>query len=198
MSASLRPIIICGASGVGKGTLISKLMENHRSKFGFSVSHTTRLPRLGEVDGVDYHFVTNEVFTNLIEKKAFVEYAHVHTKYYGTSIEAVKNVLASKCCILDIDYQGATQVKFSSDLNPVVIFVKAPNFEVLEQRLRKRGTETEDVIQVRLKNAIKEVEIADKNENNLFDVVLVNDNLERCLQEIKDVITKHIPTIKWD
>lgn len=92
----VRPIIICGASGVGKGTLISNLMKEFPTKFGFSVSHTTRQPRVGEIDGVHYHFVAKDMMLKEIEQGHFIEHAHVHTNLYGTSFQAVKDVLKTQ------------------------------------------------------------------------------------------------------
>jgi guanylate kinase len=194
-SALHRPIVLCGASGVGKGTLIKYMMDKNPNKFGFSVSHTTRAPRTGEVDGVHYHFVTHEKFNELIKNNAFVEYAQVHLNCYGTSFEAVRTVLrAQKCCILDIDIQGARQVK-KSDLNPIIIFVHAPSLQILEARLRGRGTETEESIRTRMANGIKEAEIATKNEDNLFDGSIVNDDIPSCYEALKSIVTKCDPTL---
>jgi guanylate kinase len=115
MSQPLKPVVICGPSGVGKGTLIEMLMKRFPDgQLGFSVSHTTRPPREGEQDGVHYNFTTVEQIKKDIEEGKFIEYAEVHGKYYGTSIAAVESVQASgKICILDIDVQGAEKVKKS-------------------------------------------------------------------------------------
>jgi guanylate kinase len=101
-------------------------------------------------------------------------------------------------CILDIDIQGAHQVKFNSDLNPIVVFVKAPSYEELEARLRGRKTDSEESIKIRLANGVKEMEIAEKNENKLFDAVIMNDELQRCFAELKSVIQQHVPNLNLD
>ena len=102
-----RPVVVCGPSGVGKGTLLNRLMAEHPEAFGFSVSHTTRQPRPGEVDGVHYHFVQKEDMEAGIQRGEFVEYAHVHSNMYGTSVKGVEDVRAAgKTCLLDIDVQA--------------------------------------------------------------------------------------------
>lgn len=159
MSDPLRPVVFCGPSGVGKGTLIEMLQKRFpNDQFGFSVSHTTRQPREGEKDGVHYNFTTVDQIKKDIEAGKFIEYAEVHGKYYGTSVAAVEDVQkAGKICILDIDVQGVQKVKKSS-LNPIYIFISPPSREELEKRLRGRGTETEEQIKVRLANASKELD----------------------------------------
>ena len=159
-----KPVVISGPSGVGKGTLIAKLMKDYPSKFGFSVSHTTRSPREKEIDGVHYHFTERSKIEKDISEGKFLEFAHVHGNVYGTSIEAVESVtdegkvrllqyflykflkgellhlsiaFSLKRCILDIDVQGARSVRASS-LEAIFIFVCPPSFEELEKRLRAR------------------------------------------------------------
>lgn len=135
-------------------------MAWEETSFGFSVSHTTRDPRPGEVDGQHYHFSSVETMKRDIDAGLFIETAHVHGNYYGTSRAAVEDVQKEgKICILDIDVQGVQKVKQSS-LRPKYLWVEAPNFEVLEQRLRSRGTETEEKIQRRLGNAKAELAYA--------------------------------------
>ena len=102
-----RPVVVCGPSGVGKGTLLNRLMAEHPESFGFSVSHTTRQPRAGEVDGVHYHFVKKEDMEAAITRGEFIEYARVHSNMYGTSVKGVEDVRAAgKTCLLDIDVQA--------------------------------------------------------------------------------------------
>ncbi|CAH2057583.1 unnamed protein product [Thlaspi arvense] len=178
-----KPINISGPSGVGKGTLVSKLMKDFPSMFGFSVSHTTRAPRNKEKDGVHYHFTDRIVMEKEIKAGKFLEFASVHGNLYGTSIEAVEVVAdAGKRCILDIDVQGARSVKASS-LEAIFIFICPPSFEELEKRLRERGTETEEQIQKRLQNARAELEQGQAS--GLFDHILVNGDLETCYENLK-------------
>jgi len=180
------PIVFCGPSGVGKGTLITLLMKDFPEKFGFSVSHTTRKPRPGEQNGVEYHFTTVDEINKAISEGKFVEHANVHGNIYGTSKAAVETVLnTGRICILDIDVQGAEQVKKSS-LKPRYIFVAPPSLEDLEKRLRGRNTESEESIQRRLHNAKGELEFTKKQ--GFFDIVLVNDNLEATYDKLKEFI----------
>ena len=139
-----RPLVLCGPSGSGKSTLMKKLMAEFGEYFGFSVSHTTRQPRPGEEDGKDYHYVTRETMLDLVGKGEFIENAEFSGNMYGTSKKAVEEVLArGRICILDIDVQGVKAVK-KTDLSPLLVFMQPPSLEVLEQRLRDRGTETEE------------------------------------------------------
>uniref|UniRef100_A0A0E0FCL6 Guanylate kinase 1 n=1 Tax=Oryza meridionalis TaxID=40149 RepID=A0A0E0FCL6_9ORYZ len=182
-----KPVVISGPSGVGKGTLIAKLMKEYPSKFGFSVSHTTRAPREKEIDGVHYHFTERSKIEEEISEGKFLEFAHVHGNVYGTSIEAVESVTdEGKRCILDIDVQGARSVRASS-LEAIFIFVCPPSFEELEKRLRARGTETEEQIQKRLRNA--RAELDQSNSPGLFDHLLVNDDLEACYENLKKLLS---------
>lgn len=181
-----KPIVISGPSGVGKGTLISKLMEEFPSKFGFSVSHTTRAPRVKEQDGVHYHFTDRCTMEKEIRDGKFLEFATVHGNLYGTSVDAVEVVADSgKRCILDIDVQGAKSVR-ASPLEAIFIFITPPSYEKLEQRLRARGTETEEQIQKRLRNAREELEKG--KSPGLFDHILVNDDLEICYKSLKAIL----------
>lgn len=180
-----RPVVVVGPSGVGKGTLLNRLMAEYPSDFGFSVSHTTRQPRPGEVDGVHYNFCDKADMEAAIARGEFIEYARVHSNMYGTSIKAVEAVQDSgKTCLLDIDVQGAELVKKTA-LNAKYVFVAPPSFEELERRLRGRGTETEDKIQTRLKNAKGELAYMDKP--GFFDLVVVNDDLEQAYAKFKAV-----------
>ncbi|KAH8952141.1 hypothetical protein BDL97_09G069400 [Sphagnum fallax] len=180
-----QPVVICGPSGVGKGTLIGKLMKDFPDKFGFSVSHTTRSPREKEQDGVHYHFTTRHIMEKEIRERKFLESADVHGNLYGTSWAAVDAVTNSgKTCILDIDVQGAQSVKKSS-LDAVFVFIKPPypEEEQLEKRLRGRGTESEEQIQKRLRNAKAELERA--KDATLFDHILVNAKLDEAYESLK-------------
>ncbi|XP_021724105.1 guanylate kinase 2-like [Chenopodium quinoa] len=181
-----KPIVISGPSGVGKGTLIAMLMKEFPSMFGFSVSHTTRAPREKEVNGVHYHFTERSVMEKDIKDGKFLEFAQVHGNLYGTSVESVEVVAdAGKRCILDIDVQGAKSVRASS-LDAIFIFICPPSYEDLEKRLRSRGTETEEQLQKRLRNAKGELEQG--KSPGLFDHVLVNDDLEACYQTLKNLL----------
>eukprot|EP01031_Cornospumella_fuschlensis_P042692 gene42692-52163_t len=187
------PVVIAGPSGVGKGTLIDRLIAKFPALFGFSVSHTTRPPRPGEVDGVHYFFVTKEEFEDAVEHGDFVEYAKVHTNYYGTSYQAIDKIRGQgKICILDIDVQGVQTVK-KSKLDAKYMFISPPTIKELENRLRNRGTETAEKIKIRLENAVAELAYS-KQEGN-FDVVLVNDDLEECFTAIVQILQGWFPDL---
>uniref|UniRef100_A0A7S0RKC8 Guanylate kinase 1 n=1 Tax=Pyramimonas obovata TaxID=1411642 RepID=A0A7S0RKC8_9CHLO len=180
------PIVVCGPSGVGKGTLINRLMADFPDRFGFSVSHTTRAPRPGEEDGVHYHFAQVDQVKKEIAEGKFLEHAEVHGNVYGTSLAAVEAVATQgKACVLDIDVQGARSVRASA-LPATFVFVMPPSVEELEKRLRGRGTEKEESIQKRLKNAAGEMACAD--EPGFFDHKLVNNDLETTYQELKRIL----------
>ncbi|GMI79650.1 GUANYLATE KINAS 2, guanylate kinase [Hibiscus trionum] len=181
-----KPVVISGPSGVGKGTLINMLVKEFPYMFGFSVSHTTRAPRSMEKNGVHYHFTERSIMEKDIKDGKFLEFASVHGNLYGTSIEAVEAVADSgKRCILDIDVQGAKSVRASS-LDALFIFISPPSMRELEERLRLRGTETEEQVQKRLRNA--EAEIEQGKTSGIFDHILCNDNLEKCYENLKKLL----------
>lgn len=177
-SKAIRSLVICGPSGVGKGTLINKLLSNYPNKMGLSVSHTTRKPRHGEVNGIHYHFSDKDFVLQDIKsgKVPYIEHAEVHANIYGTREDAVTKVHdEGKLCLLDVDKNGVKQIKMHG-LPARFVFVAPRSVEVLENRLRSRGTETEEQIQLRLKNALSEMEYGLAKDN--FDLVLVNENLD--------------------
>eukprot|EP00892_Ulva_mutabilis_P002089 jgi/Ulvmu1/11881/UM081_0039.1 len=191
----LRPVVVIGPSGVGKGTLIGRLMEQHRDRFGFTVSHTTRAPREGEEDGVHYHFVTREAMERDIAAGRFLEHAEVHGNLYGTSTAAVHAVAAAgNCAILDIDVQGARQVRAGPHGgHALLLFVAPPSLDELERRLRGRGTETEERVQRRLANAV--AEMAASEEPGFVDAVIVNDDLDAAYSRLEAAIAGHAPDL---
>eukprot|EP01086_Lenisia_limosa_P014143 TRINITY_DN44179_c0_g1_i1.p1 TRINITY_DN44179_c0_g1~~TRINITY_DN44179_c0_g1_i1.p1 ORF type:complete len:190 (+),score=49.45 TRINITY_DN44179_c0_g1_i1:93-662(+) len=181
------PVVLAGPSGAGKSTLIKRLMNQHPGVFGFSVSHTTRAPRAGEVDGKDYHFSTHDIMNALLAKDGFVEVAHVHGNMYGTSFKAVEDVQKSgKTCILDIDIEGVKSVKKAPSLSPVYVFVAPPSIDALEMRLKGRGTETDATLQTRLTNA--KVEMSYMNQEGMFDHIIVNDVLDEAYVKFEKIL----------
>eukprot|EP00879_Flechtneria_rotunda_P025208 GHRR01026777.1.p1 GENE.GHRR01026777.1~~GHRR01026777.1.p1 ORF type:complete len:251 (+),score=64.94 GHRR01026777.1:92-754(+) len=158
--AAPRPcaLVVVGPSGVGKGTLIKKLMDGpDAAMFAFSVSHTTRKPRRGESDGEHYHFTTREDFEKGIAAGHFLEYAEVHSNLYGTSKQAVQTTLAAgKVAVLDIDVQGARQVR-KAGIACITVFIAPPSMEELERRLTGRGSETPTSLSNRINNAKQEI-----------------------------------------
>ena len=187
----LEPLIICGPSGVGKGSMIAKYMEDFggQSDFEFTVSHTTRAPRPGEVDGIHYNFVDMESMKTAIGNSEFLEYAEVHGNYYGTSWESMKSIQRrGKRALLDIDVQGVKNIKEmeSTSLRPKYVFIAPPSMDVLAERLVGRGTESVESLARRTANARAEVEYG-LSEGN-FDAIVVNDDLETSTKEFANVI----------
>jgi guanylate kinase len=184
-----RPLLVCGPSGVGKGTILKHFLALYPNKFGFSVSSTTRKPRAGEVNGIHYNFLSMEQMKADIADGKFIEYANVHGNIYGTSLQAVEKIQQSRLHpIFDIDIQGAVSIS-KTKLNPLGIFINPPSFEQLEKRLRDRNTETPQSLEIRLENAKKEMIFAISSK--LFHII-VNDNLDRCVKEFTDYVNKHL------
>ncbi|KAJ1478508.1 P-loop containing nucleoside triphosphate hydrolase protein [Baffinella frigidus] len=180
-------LVLAGPSGVGKGTLINKLKAEYGEVFGFSVSHTTRDPRPGEVDKVHYNFVKKELMEKEIEDGLFLESANVHGNFYGTSIAAVQKVVNDgQVCILDIDIQGVRSCR-KAELPGIYVFIVPPCMEELEARLRGRGTETEDKILKRMENA--KGEVREKDEPGLFDHQIVNDDIDEAYAKLRTLLT---------
>ena len=195
MANVLRPFVFCGPSGSGKSTLLKRLMTEYPTAFAFSVSHTTRKPRAGEKDGVDYYYVSREEMKEAIEKNEFLEHAEFSGNIYGTSKRAVQEVLKSgRICVLDVDIQGVKSLK-KTDLNPIYCFIKPPSLELLEKRLRERGTETEESLAKRLETAKRELEY-EKAESEAFDHVLVNDDLELAYTQLKSILKEQLVYLK--
>lgn len=187
------PLVICGPSGSGKSTILKAVMSQPKYKdwLSFSVSHTTRQPRPGEVHGREYYFSDRESMKTEIEAGKFVESAEFSGNLYGTSKESVyKCKSQGKICVLDIDSQGVRSLKKSSNLSPVYVFVKPPSMDALEDRLRSRKTETEESLAKRL-HAARE-EIAFGEEEGAFDALIVNDDLDSAVEQLKGVIDNKI------
>ena len=183
-------LVISGPSGTGKGTLIERLMKEDPTLV-FSVSATTRAPRPGEIDGVHYHFVTNEQYDQLVAENAFVEYANVHGNRYGTlRSEVYERLERGENVVLDIDVQGALNV-IASEKEKVSIFILPPSMKELRDRLTGRGTETAEAVERRLHNAVWEISQKDK-----YEYKVINDDLETCLRTLQAIIEaeKHAST----
>lgn len=187
-------IVICGPSGSGKSTLLKILMNEYPDCFGFSISHTTRNPREGEVPGKDYYFVSRGEMLEAVRKGEFVEHTEFSGNIYGTSKKAVNSVIQrGRICILDIEIEGVKNIK-NTDFDAKYIFIKPPSIQVLEDRLRGRGTETEESIQKRLARAKTELAYGETPGN--FDIVLVNDNATETYQELKKFLKKDIEDLR--
>jgi guanylate kinase len=179
-----RILIISGPSGSGKSSIINYILSEVDNST-LSISTTSRDIRDGEIDGMDYNFVTKDEFQNMIEEKRFLEYENVHGNFYGTDKEFVEEALEfGKLLVFDVDTRGRESImKFYSDI-AVTLFVTTPSREILEERLRGRGTETEEQVQKRLQNAIEEM-----REMKNFDYFIVNDDLDRAKEEAIQVAT---------
>ena len=178
-----RLFVLSGPSGAGKGTLRENALKDI-PKLVYSISCTTRHPREGETDGIQYRFITREDFEGRIARDEFLEYAHVHDDMYGTlKADVMKELDAGKNVLLEIDVQGALQVKAKFP-EAVLVFVDVPSIQELERRLRDRHTETESALQTRLANAVKERSLKDK-----YDYIIVNDTLESACAELRRIIT---------
>ena len=176
-------VVISGASGVGKGTVLGIMMEK-RKDLTFSVSATTRPPRPGEVDGVHYYFVTKERFEEMIDKGEFLEYDAHAANYYGTPRAQAEEKMANGSVLLDIEPNGAKKVKQAAP-EALLIFIMPPSMEELERRLRGRGDTPEDQIIMRMERAVWEME-----QRSWYDHVVVNDDAVRCAEEILNIIAE--------
>lgn len=173
--------VVAAPSGTGKSSLVKALLEVD-SHMELSVSHTTRAPRGQEVHGREYYFVSNDEFDRMVEQNAFIEWAHVHSNRYGTSRKAIEDKIAAGAdIVLEIDYQGAIQVKRQFP-NAVLVFILPPSWPELRARLMRRAEDSDDVIELRLKNAAEEVAQVDK-----FDFVIINELFERALFDLKAI-----------
>ena len=176
-------IVISGASGVGKGTVLG-IMMNKRKDLSFSVSATTRPPRPGEIDGVHYYFISREKFEEMIAQGAFLEYDAHAANYYGTPRAQAEEKREHGPVLLDIEPAGAKQVR-SRVPDAELIFIMPPSMEELERRLRGRGDTPEEQIRLRMDRAVWEME-----QRIWYDHVVVNDDPERCADEILKIIAE--------
>ncbi|WP_445488350.1 guanylate kinase [Niallia sp. 03133] len=176
-------IVLSGPSGVGKGTVRKQIFSQQNNSFEYSISMTTRLPRAGEVDGIDYFFKKREEFEKLIEKGKLLEYAEFVGNYYGTPVDYVRETTdKGKDVFLEIEVEGAKQVreKFPDGL---FIFLSPPSLSELKNRIVTRGTETEEIINNRMNVAKEEIEMM-----HLYDYVVENDTVENACEKIKAII----------
>ncbi len=183
-------IVLSGPSGAGKGTICAALRKE-MPNLVYSVSMTTRLPRVGEEEGVSYFFRSKDEFEELINEDAFLEYARVYDNYYGTPKQHVMDLLSQgKSVILEIDIQGAMQVKerFSE---AVFIYIVPPSLDILSHRLRDRGTDATDVINKRLSKASSELALAHR-----YDYIVVNDKLDEAILKVASILRAEACKIK--
>ncbi len=175
--------MISAPSGTGKTSVIRRV-KNLVKGLGYSVSHTTRPPRPGEKDGVDYHFVSQEEFNKMIQDGAFVEWARVYEGFYGTSYQSIESVTkGGNDVILDLDPQGAKNIKARYGSESVLIYLLPPDMESLEQRLKGRGTDSEEVIRKRLNSAVQQIK-----ECLTYDYIVFNDGLDVAVEEVCSIV----------
>ena len=181
--------VVSAPSGAGKSSLVKALMELD-ARVQPSVSHTTRAPRGQEKHGREYFFVSEQEFDAMVAANGFVEWANVHGRRYGTSRKAIEERVALGAdVVLEIDYQGALQIK-QAFVNAVLIFILPPSWDELRSRLERRGEDAADVIDLRLKNAAKEMGQVCK-----FDFVIINEVFERALFDLKTIV--HAQRLKY-
>ncbi|KUO69825.1 MAG: guanylate kinase [Clostridia bacterium BRH_c25] len=184
-------IVISGPSGAGKGTICRELLHGYSENLELSVSATTRKPREGEVEGVNYFFMEKQEFIKMVEDGEFIEYAKVHDNYYGTPKKYVMDKLEEgKNVILEIDVQGGMKLKHVFD-EAVFVFIMPPSFKELRKRIEGRGTETEQDICKRMKNAYGEISYVYN-----YDYVVVNDDLRDAAGKINCILTAEKCRIK--
>ena len=178
-----RLFVISGASGVGKSTVLKRVMEE-RKDLTFSVSATTRAPRPGEVDGESYYFVTKEQFEAMIDRGEFLEYDAHMDNYYGTPAAQAEEKMSRGSVILDIEPNGAFNVR-KAMADAVLIFIAPPSLEELQRRLAGRGDTSQEQMKLRMERSVWEMEQAKK-----YDYVVINDQVETCVNEILKIIAE--------
>ena len=175
-------VILSSPSGAGKTTITKKIQQKYQS-FKISVSHTTRIPRSNEVDGVDYHFVAHKKFEDLINKNEFYEHARIFENYYGTLKKNVDELIKKNDIIFDIDWQGTKQLSIFKNLNLVKIFLITDNKDELKKRLIKRNQNTTKEIEKRFNSFDEDV----KHWND-YDYIIINKNLEVCFKQLEKIV----------
>ena len=178
-------IILSSPSGAGKTTITKKIQQKYQT-FKISVSHTTREPRPNEVDGVDYYFISQEKFKELIAEDKFYEYAKIFDNYYGTSKESVDTTIKNNDIIFDIDWQGTKQLSKFKKLKLIKIYIVPPNKEELKKRLIKRNQDSSSEVERRFKAYDEDI----KHWKD-YDYVIINENLEECYKQIEKIILKN-------
>ncbi len=189
MSQLGKLIVFCAPSGSGKTTIVRHLIQNMSEELSFSVSATTRKPRAGEKNKIHYYFLDQQSFLNEIEKNGFAEYEEVYPgMFYGTLKSEIQRIRETgKSVILDIDVKGGINIKDFYKDDCLAVFVKVPNLDILEQRLRSRNTEGEEALKTRLGKAAEEMLL-----ENSFDCSLINDELSKTLIEAEDLVKNFI------
>ena len=175
-------LILSSPSGAGKTTLTKKIQQKYQN-FKISVSHTTRSPRVNEIDGVDYYFVSKKKFQDLIDKNSFYEYAKIYENYYGTTKKEVNSIIKNNDILFDIDWQGTRQLSNIKNLNLVKIYLTTKNKDELKKRLIKRNQNSTEEVNKRFNSYIEDIK-----KWNEYDYIVTNDNLEACFKQIEKII----------
>ncbi|HLO23598.1 MAG TPA: guanylate kinase [Methyloceanibacter sp.] len=175
-------LVLSSPSGAGKTTIASRLLKDPGVEI--SISHTTRMKRKGEKDGKDYHFVDRETFTRMRDQDAFLEWAVVFDNYYGTTRKPVEEALAAgRDVLFDVDWQGARKLRESAQDDVVAVFILPPSAAALEERLRARAEDSEDVVVRRMRGASNEIQHWDE-----YDYVVVNDDIEQSVTAVRAIL----------
>ena len=178
-------VILSSPSGVGKTTITKKIQQKYES-FKISVSHTTRKPRSNEVNGVDYHFITNKEFEKFIDKNEFYEYAKIFDNYYGTHKKSVDELFKHNDIIFDIDWQGTKQLSRYKNLNLIKIYLIPPNKHELKERLIKRNQDLPEEVEKRFKSFNEDIKHWED-----YDYIVINENLDNCYKQIEKIIASN-------
>ena len=178
-------VILSSPSGAGKTTITKKIQQKYQS-FKISVSHTTRMPRTNEVDGVDYNFISKDEFKRLVDANEFYEHAKIFENYYGTHKETINKLSKTNDIIFDIDWQGTKQLSNFKELKLIKIFLIPPNKKELKKRLIKRNQNTIEEVEKRFQAFDKDVK-----KWKDYDYVLINKNLDNCYKQIEKIVTSH-------
>lgn len=182
-------IVICGPSGSGKSTLLRRLLAEYKDRFAFTVSHTTRQPRRGEMNGREYHFVKINEMLQMIDQNEFIEHTQFSGNHYGTSKRAVREALQQgKNLILEVDIEGVKALSSIRELHPIFIFIRPPSKHELYKRLASRGTESLENLTMRLDRADQELAFAE-NGSVPFDLVLINDDLDTTYKQMRHFLS---------
>ena len=181
-------MLVLSSPSDARKTTISKKIQQSDNSFRISVSHTTRKARPNEVNGVDYHFITEKEFKNLLKENVFYEHTEIFGNYYGTSKSSVDKIVQKKCnVIFDIDWKGANQLSMFKELNLLKIFILPPSKEELEKRLIARNQDGNESIKNRLLAYSQDIK-----HSNEYDHVIINDNVDVCFKEIKKIISNRL------
>ncbi len=179
-----RLIVISAPSGAGKTTITKRILDSHPNDLTFSISATTRPMRQGERDGIDYYFLTKDEFLQKIKDNELIEYEEIFGNYYGTPVSEIERAQSqNKRLLFDIDVKGGISIRSRFPDDSLLIFIAPPSLEVLRERLNKRGTETEEVIERRLARAKMEMEMA-----KIYDFQVVNEDLEKAISDVRQII----------